>query len=275
MERDSKMGVAIITGAASGIGYATARALASAGYAVAIVDVSGSAAESAAGEIVRETGGVAQSWAADVTDAEATSTAFQGVCETLGPPTVLVNNAGIVVRKKARLEDLPQSDIDEMMAIHVGGTLGWSRLVIPGMRKAGHGRIINISSVNAITAVPYRIGYVTAKKAIRGLTEALAVETARAGITVNAIAPGYILTDVLKARAEAGILDRAAIADRTPVGRWGAPEDIANAAVFLASRDAGYITGTTLVVDGGYSIRGDAGEDLDLAPEERPTRLTI
>ena len=107
----------------------------------------------------------------------------------------------------------------------------------------------------------------TAKKAIRGVTEALALETARAGITVNAIAPGYILTDVLAERAEAGILDQSAIADRTPVGRWGRPEEIARTAVFLASKGAAFITGTTMVVDGGFSIRGDAGEDLDMAPE--------
>ena len=179
---------------------------------------------------------------------------------------MLVNNAGIVVRQKARLEDLPSEHLDEMMAIHVNGTLNWSRLVLPGMRAAGFGRIINTSSVNAIAAVPYRIGYVTAKKAIQGVTEALALETARAGITVNAIAPGYVLTDVLKRRAEAGILDRQSIAERTPVGRWGTPDDIAKAALFLASRDASFITGTTLVVDGGLSIRGDAGEDIDLPP---------
>jgi NAD(P)-dependent dehydrogenase (short-subunit alcohol dehydrogenase family) len=184
----------------------------------------------------------------------------------LGDPSVLVNNAGIVVRQKARLEDLPEEHFDEMMAIHVNGTLNWSRLVLPAMRAKGFGRIINISSVNAMAAVPYRIGYVTAKKAIRGVTEALALETARAGITVNAIAPGYILTDVLKKRAEAGILDKRAIADRTPVGRWGTPDEIAKAALYLASTDASFVTGSTLVVDGGLSVRGDAGEDLDNAP---------
>lgn len=113
----------------------------------------------------------------------------------------------------------------------------------------------------------YRIGYGTAKKAIRGVTEALAFETARAGIAVNAIAPGYILTDVLKKRAGAGILDRQAIADSTRVGRWGTPQENAKAALFLTSKDASFDTDTTLVVDGGLSIRADAGEDWDTAPE--------
>ena len=134
------------------------------------------------------------------------------------------------------------------------------------MKQNGYGRIINISSANGVLAVPYRIGYVTAKKTIRGVTEALALETARAGITVNAIAPGYILTDVLKKRVSEGMLDHDAFAERTPMGHWGEPEDIANAAAFLASEEARYITGTTMIVDGGLTMRGDAGEDLDNPP---------
>lgn len=259
--------IAVITGAASGIGYSLAEKFAASSYAVALVDVSENRTRKAAEAIAERTGGDTCWCVADVRDLEASENALDKAREVLGNPSVLVNNAGIVVRKNARLEDLPADHFDEMMAIHVNGTLNWSRLVLPSMRAAGFGRVINISSVNAIAAVPYRIGYVTAKKAIRGVTEALALETARAGITVNAIAPGYILTDVLKERAAAGILDKQAIADRTPVGRWGRPDEIAKAALYLASEDASFVTGSTLVVDGGLSIRGDAGEDLDSAPE--------
>ncbi len=258
--------VALVTGAASGIGHALAEEFSAQDYAVALVDLSENHTRSAAQAIAERTGNETCWCVADVRDPDASARAMDKVCAKLRAPSVLVNNAGIVVRQKARLEDLPAGHLDEMMAIHVNGTLNWSRLVLPAMRAAGFGRIINISSVNAIAAVPYRIGYVTAKKAIRGVTEALALETARAGITVNAIAPGYILTDVLKKRAEAGILDRRAIADRTPVGRWGTPDEVAKAALYLASKDASFVTGTTLVVDGGLSIRGDAGEDLDNAP---------
>lgn len=260
-------GVAVVTGAASGIGYAIAQALARKGHPVAIVDLNSDTAAKAASRIAAEMGAQTCWQVADVTDTTACETAHQQIVEALGPVSILVNNAGIVVRQKGRLEDLPSAHIDEMMAIHVNGSLNWSRLVIPAMRNAGFGRIINLSSVNAIAAVPYRIGYVAAKKAIRGVTEALALETARAGITVNAIAPGYVLTDVLKRRAEAGILDHNAIAERTPVGRWGRVEDIAHAAVFLASKEADFITGTTMVVDGGLTIRGDAGENLDNPPD--------
>lgn len=266
MKQSQRSDVAIVTGAASGIGFAIALALSESGYAVAIVDLAKDQAQQAAKEIAQTTGGKTCWCIADVADAQACAAALAQIESELGNASVLINNAGIVVRRKARLEDLPPEHIDEMMAIHVGGTLNWSRLTIPAMRAAGFGRIINVSSVNAIAAVPYRVGYVTAKKAIQGVTEALAVETARDGITVNAIAPGYILTEMLKARAKAGILDKRAIAERTPVGRWGRPDEIAKAAVFLASRDASYITGSLLVVDGGLSVRGDAGENLNMAP---------
>ena len=259
--------VVVITGAASGIGFAMAEEFCALGYSVALADVSENATRQAAKTIADRTGGETCWCVADVRDHGASKSALDKVRDQLGDPSVLVNNAGIVVRQKARLEDLPNGHFEEMMAIHVNGTLNWSRLVLPPMRKAGFGRIINISPVNAIAAVPYRIGYVTAKKAILGVTEALALETARAGITVNAIAPGYILTDLLKTRAEAGILDQQAIAERTPVRRWGRPDEIAKAALYLASEDASFVTGTTLVVDGGLSIRGDAGEDLERAPE--------
>ncbi|MEP1206129.1 MAG: SDR family NAD(P)-dependent oxidoreductase [Rhizobiaceae bacterium] len=258
--------VAIITGAANGIGLATAEAFGRAGFAVALVDLDAGETVAAAGSIAEKTGAPTFATAASVSNFEDSRGAHAAIVDALGPVAVLVNNAGIVVRQKGRLEEISQSEIDEMMAIHVGGTLNWTRLVVPDMRSAGYGRIVNLSSCNAIAAVPYRIAYVTAKKAIQGVTEALAMETARAGITVNAIAPGYILTDSLRRRAEAGILDQSAIAERTPVGRWGRAEEIADAAVFLASRKSSFITGTTLVVDGGLTVRGDSGEDLENSP---------
>lgn len=259
--------VAIVTGAASGIGYAIAQSLGAAGNAVAIVDLDAKSASRAAHRVEQVTGARTLWQVADVTDIEACKSAHAKIVETLGPTSILINNAGNLVRQKGRLEDLPSEHFEETMAIHVNGSMNWARLVLPGMRRAAFGRIVNMSSVNAIAAVPYRLSYVTAKKAIRGATEALALETARAGITVNAIAPGYVLTDALKSRAAAGILDREAIAHRTPVGRWAEPDEIASAVAFLVSKEAGYITGSTLVVDGGLSIRGDSGEDLTNPPD--------
>lgn len=258
--------LAIVSGGASGIGFAISTELASEGYSVAIIDRDPATASDAAKRIRDITGATVIVQCADVADKDATRQAFDCILNTLGPPAILVNNAGILVRAKCRLEDLPENDISEMMAIHVEGTLNWSRLVIPHMRRKGFGRIINVSSVNALNAVPYRIAYVMAKKTILGFTEALALETARAGITVNAIAPGYIRTKVLQDRVQSGILNDQLISKRTPIGRWGEPHEIAKAVSFLASLDASYITGTTLVVDGGLSISGNLGDDLDTAP---------
>lgn len=258
--------IVIVTGGANGLGKAIATAFVQNGASVAIVDINLDAAQSCAAELGALSGGSAIGLSADVADRDDCATAYTKITETLGPATVLVNNAGIMPQRKGWIEELPPEDFDRMMAIHVNGAVNWSRLVMPAMRADGFGRIINIASVNAVLAVPHRLGYVTAKKAILGLTEALALDCARAGITVNAVIPGYIATETLKARAEAGVLDFDSIANRTPVGRWGTPEEIADAVHYLARAQSGFITGTTLAVDGGFSIRGDPGEDLDVSP---------
>ena len=258
--------VVIVTGAAAGIGRAIASGFAAAGHDVALLDVDGTAATDSANTIAADTGAKTMAVAVDVTDRDGCLNAQHSIVETFGPASVLVNNAGIMPQQKGWIEELPPEHFDGMIAIHVGGAVNWARLVIPDMRAAGFGRIINIASANAILAVPHRLGYVTAKKAVLGVTQGLALDCARSGITVNAIAPGYILTDTLKERADKGMISEAGIAERTPVGRWGATEDIANAALFLAAPASGYITGTTLVVDGGLTIRGDPGEDLEHSP---------
>ena len=257
---------AIITGGAAGIGYAIATAFAQQGYQIAIVDRDPALVDNAAQLLTQDTGEKIISAVADVANAEQCESAYKNIEDEFGTVAVLVNNAGIMPPVKGRIEELPADDFQHMMNVHLGGTVNWCRLVIPGMREARFGRIINMSSVNAVQPVPYRSAYVTAKKAIRGLTEALALECARAGITVNAIAPGYILTDTLKERAERGLIDHDAIAAKTPVGRWGDPHEIAHAALFLAAAESAYITGTTLSIDGGLPLRGDADENLVDSP---------
>ena len=256
----------VVTGGVNGIGYAIAAAFAQAAYPVAVVDVVKDSSVAAAERLASDSGTKTCGVAADVTDRVACEAAHAEIVASLGPVGVLINNAGIMPQQKGRIEELPPAFFDEMMDIHVGGAVNWCRLVMPGMRKAGFGRIVNLSSANAFQANPHRFGYVTAKKALRGLTEALALDAARAGITVNAIAPGYVLTDTLKNRARQGLLDHDALAERTPVGRWALPEEIAHLALFLADRASAYITGTTILIDGGLSIRGDAGEDIDNSP---------
>ena len=255
-----------VTGAGAGIGYAVAKTFATAGYAVAIIDVDGEKAEQAAAIIADETGVGTIGVRADVADSACSEEAHGTIEVALGPIGVLINNAGIMQRKKGWIEELPEADFDRMLDIHVRGAVVWSRLVLPGMRKAGFGRIINMSSANAVLAVPHRLAYVTAKKAILGLTEGLALDCARAGITVNAILPGYILTETLAERAERGILNKDDYGERTPVGRWGEPEEIARVVLFLADPASSFITGAKFVIDGGLTIRGDPGEDIDNSP---------
>ena len=258
--------VVAITGAAGGIGRAIAMAFAEAGYAVAIIDVNGEQAKRAASKIADESGIAAIGVQADVADSMSSQEAHKAIEAALGMPSVLVNNAGIMPQRKGWIEELPEADFDRMLDIHVRGSVVWCRLVLPAMRAAGFGRIINISSTNAMLAVPHRLAYVTAKKAILGLTEGLALDCARAGITVNAILPGYVLTEALAERVKQGILNKDDYGERTPVGRWGQPEEIARVALFLADPASSFITGAKFVIDGGLAIRGDPGEDIDHSP---------
>lgn len=266
MPETSNSSPVIVTGGASGIGFAIAKAFTQKSYPVAIVDVSLKAAADAADRLAAENPTPAIGVAADVSDTSACEAAFNEIESTLGPASVLVNNAGFMPPRKGWIEEIPHEDFQHMMNVHVGGAVNWCRLVMPAMRSAGFGRIINMSSGNGVLPVPHRFAYVTAKKALRGLTEALALDCARAGITVNAIAPGYIMTDTLRERAEAGLISHNGIAEHTPVGRWGEPDEIAHMALFLAEPESGFITGTTMVVDGGITIRGDAAEDLNNSP---------
>ena len=239
---------------------------AAAGHPVAIIDVDSDKAEWAATTVADEIGVAAIGVRADVADSASSEEAHRTIEATLGPLGVLINNAGIMPQKKGWIEELPEADFDRMLDIHVRGSVVWSRLVLPAMRTAGFGRIINMSSANAVLAVPHRLAYVTAKKAILGLTEGLALDCARAGITVNAILPGYILTETLAERAEQGILNKDDYGERTPIGRWGTPEEIARVALFLADPASSFITGAKFVVDGGLTIRGDPGENIDHSP---------
>jgi len=257
----------VVTGGAAGIGLAVAEALAADGHPLGIVDLDAGAAQTAARALADRHGIRAAGAGADVADEAASAAAHADLVAALGGPVlVLVNNAGIMPPRRDRAEALPVSDFDRMLAVHLRGSLIWSRLVLPGMRAAGFGRIVNLGSVLGLVAAAHRIGYVTAKSAMTGITRALALEGARAGITVNAVAPGFVLTGNLIERAQTGVLDHDAIADHTPVGRWARPDEIAHAIRFLADPASGYITGTVLPVDGGYAIRGHPGEDIGPRP---------
>ncbi|MBE0612996.1 MAG: 3-oxoacyl-ACP reductase FabG [Burkholderiales bacterium] len=254
--------VALVTGAGAGIGLSIARTLAQAGADLGVMDISLDAAQHAAHAIAREFAVGTTAIAGDVSEPEHAARAIETTRKTLGSPTILVNNAGIMAPRLEPIEKIPVEDFDRMFAVHVRGTFLMSSGVLPTMKSRHFGRIINLSSVLGLVGLPYRAAYATAKAAIVGFTRSLAIETARYGITVNAIAPGYILTETLRSRIDTGMLDHNRFAERTPVGRWGEPEEIARVVAFLSEPASAYITGTTIPVDGGFSVRGDPNESI-------------
>ncbi len=244
--------VAVVTGAARGIGAGTARRFASEGAAVAVLDLDEAAAsETAAGLGATRAIGVG----CDVSDAAAVDAAVQRVVEELGSLDVLVNNAGIT--RDNLLFKMSEDDWDSVMAVHLKGAFLMSRAAQQHMVEAKYGRILNLSSVSAL-GNRGQANYAAAKMGVQGLTRTLALELGPFGITANAIAPGYVVTEMTDATARRVGVDpeeyRAAAAKLNPVRRVGWPEDIAAAAAFLCSEEAGYVTGQTLYVDGGAKI---------------------
>ncbi len=255
----------VVTGGAQGIGFATASALARKGASVALLDLDLAAAQASARRLAALHGVATIGAQADVTDATAVADAMSAAVQALGRIDVLVNAAGIMTPRLAPVSQMPFEDVQRMFDVHVRGAYLCTQAVIGAMSAAGFGRVINISSVLGVMGLPFRSGYAIAKHAINGFTRALAVEVARSGVTVNAVAPGYILTETLQARLDAGMLDYARYAERAPAGRWGLAEEVAHLIAFLALPASGFITGTVIPVDGGYTMRGDPEEDIGAA----------
>jgi acetoacetyl-CoA reductase len=234
--------VALVTGGTRGIGAAISRALKAAGYNVA---ASYAGNDAAAEKFKSETGIPVYKW--DVASFDACSAGIKKVEADLGPIEVLVNNAGIT-----RDTPLHKMSVDQWNAVintNLGSLFNMTRNVIEGMRSRKFGRIVNISSINGQKGQFGQVNYSAAKAGDIGFTKALALENAKGGITVNVIAPGYINTEMVQAVPKE-VLEKNVI-PQIPVNRLGEPEEIARAVVFLAADDAGFITGSTLTVNGG------------------------
>jgi acetoacetyl-CoA reductase len=234
--------VAVVTGGTRGIGAAIAKALKAAGYKVA-ANYAGN--DEAAQKFKAETGIAVYKW--DVSSYDACVAGLKQVETDLGPVEVLVNNAGIT-----RDGMLHKMTVDRWRAVidtNLNSLFNMCRPVIEGMRERGFGRIVNISSINGQKGQMGQTNYSAAKAGEIGFTKALAQESARSGITVNAICPGYIGTEMVRAMPE-DVLEKKII-PQVPVGRIGEPEEIARCVVFLAADEAGFITGSTLTANGG------------------------
>ncbi|OBC01059.1 short-chain dehydrogenase [Mycobacterium sp. 852013-50091_SCH5140682] len=227
---------AVVTGGGSGIGAAIVARLRADGLNVAILDLQPSDDEFA--------------HVADVTDRAAVDAALNAVRAQLGPISVLVNAAGLDCFK--RFTEVSFDRWQRVIDVNLNGVFHCIQAVLPEMIDAGWGRIVNISSSSTHSGAPYMAPYVAAKSAVNGLTKTLALEYGPAGITVNAVPPGFIDTPMLRAAADKGYLgDIDKTIEATPVRRIGRPEDIAAACAFLVSEEAGYITGQILGVNGG------------------------
>jgi len=244
--------VAVVTGAASGMGLAIARRLSAAGNAVALADLDGDAVSAAAAELAG-TGAPAIALPLDVSDRVAVDAAMAEVRSQLGPVQILVTSAGI--DEFAPFVEITAAAWDRMLAVNLTGTFHCVQSALPDMLAAHWGRIVTISSSSAQSGASRMAHYVASKGGVVGLTKALALEFAPSGITVNTIPPGFIDTPMARrAEARGDLPSIDAVTARTPVRRAGTPDDVAAACAFLCSDDAGYITGQLIGVNGGWYL---------------------
>ena len=243
--------VAIVTGAARGIGAATAQRLAADGFDVAVIDLEESACKATV-DGIGQAGHRGLAVGADVSDSDAVTAAVARVADELGPPSVLVNNAGVI--RDNLLFKMTDADWDTVMNVHLRGAFLMSRAAQKHMTDAGWGRIVNLSSSSAL-GNRGQANYSAAKAGLQGFTKTLAVELGPFGVTVNAVAPGFIVTEMTASTAaRMGVpfedFQKMAI-ERIPVRRVGQPEDVAATISFLVSEDASFVSGQIIYVAGG------------------------
>ena len=243
--------VAVVTGAASGIGLGVASRFVADGYRVALLDRDGDAAEQASAQF-HEQGAEAVAYEADVADWSAVKAVFERVRADLGPVSILVTSAGI--ESFDAVLDITPETWDRILAVNLTGTFTCIQAALPDMIAAGWGRIVTISSSAALSGSPRMAHYSASKAGVLGLTKTLARELASSGITVNSIPPSLVDTPMARAAEAKGLINLDAMTSVIPLGRAGTPDDIAAACSFLCSDEASYITGQLIGVNGGMYI---------------------
>jgi NAD(P)-dependent dehydrogenase (short-subunit alcohol dehydrogenase family) len=249
--------VAVVTGGARGIGKATCKVLAAEGARVAVTDIVDAEWRQVVADIRRQ-GGTAEGWHLDTSSEPEVKQVLEAVCEKFGGLHVLVNNAGIAGTDEATHE-IALEDWQKVLDVNVNGVFLCTKHAVPHLRRAGGGAIINLSSIYGIIGAPDLPAYHASKGAVRLMTKTDALLYARDGIRVNSVHPGYIWTPLVEDLAERsgkGVeAFRADLASRHPLGRVGDPDDIACGILYLASDESGFVTGSELVIDGGYTAQ--------------------
>ena len=240
--------VAVITGASKGLGRSMAEALARKGAAVALVARNQELLEEVAAGITAA-GGKAEAIVADVTEEAAVAEVQRQVEESLGGIDILINNAGINNRKA--IDEFTLEEWNEILGVNLTGPFLCSRAFVPGMKQKKWGRILNMTSIMSHVSLANRTGYSTTKAGLIGFTKSLALELASYGVTVNGISPGPFATEMNKPLLEDPEKNKMFL-ERIPLGRWGQVKEIGALAAFLCSDEAGFITGTDIVIDGGW-----------------------
>ena len=244
--------VALVTGSARGLGSAVAEALAAHGATLELCDIDGAGVAATAAR-VRSSGGEANATEIDISQPEQVRAWIAAVAERRSRIDILVNNAGIQFNRAAA--ELGDEDWQRVLGINLDGAFRCSREAGRHMLAQRRGAIVSISSIAERFGMPRRLPYSVSKAGISALTRGLAAEWAGQGVRVNAVAPGYVETDLVRHAFEQGHIDRGAIVEKIPLGFLAQPRSVADAVVFLVSDRADYITGHTLYVDGGYSVR--------------------